>query len=183
MRRRARLRADGAALVAGLVWWTACGGSSPVRPVLVPEPLPSAEPTPAPSPASSPIPTPTPEPSPTPCAACEVPVTNTNPAARLTLRLYSVEDPFGKPRFNYDPERGIPLEWVARLDVVGKDAEGYETNGQSAVTFHFSEPKLVKVSGGHTHQRRLKVLETGDLICWVTQDGIRSNDLALKLVR
>ena len=66
--------------------------------------------------------------------------------------------------------------------MVGRDHEGYETNGQGDIEFHFSDPSLVKVSGGHTHQRRLKVLEPGDLTCWVTQDGVRSNDLEIKLI-
>jgi hypothetical protein len=165
-----------AALLAGLVNIVACGGGETTQ-------RPSAlTPTPIPEPTPTPTPVPTPTPTPTPCAACEVPVTNANPAARLTLRLYSVETPYGEPKFDFDPERGIPVDWVGRLDVVARDSEGYETNGQGDIKFFFSNTKLVKVSGGHTHQRRLTVLAPGELTCWVTQDGVRSNDLVLQLV-
>lgn len=186
MRRRGWM--DVAALLAGLSWWTACG--SPVRPAAIPEaPSPEATPTPAstPSPSPSPSPSPTPSPSPSanpgPCADCEEPVSNTNPPVRLNLRLYAVEDPYGKTKFNWDPTRAIPVGWTARLDVVGKDVDGAETNGQGDVQFFVSDAPLVKVSGQHSHQRRLKVLEAGELTCWVTQDGVRSNDLQLLLAK
>jgi hypothetical protein len=163
-------------VLGGVVSWLACGGGGPQRPTTASTPLPLPDPTPTPTPV------PTPTPTPTPCATCEAPVTNVNPTERLTLRLYSVETPFGDPVFDYDPKRGIPVEWVGRLDVVGRDREGYETNGQGEIRFFFSDEKLVKVSGGHTHQRRLTVTAPGELTCWVTQDGVRSNDLVLQLV-
>jgi hypothetical protein len=161
-----------AAVMAAWAWSAGCGGSNPARPLPVPE----STPVPAPTPVATPIP------SPTPCD-CEAPVTNTNPPARLTLRLYSVENLNGAPKFHYDPSQGIPVGWVARLDVVGKDESGSETIGRGEIEFHLSEPQLVKVSGNHTHQRRLKVLEPGELTCWVTQDGVRSNDLVLLFIR
>jgi hypothetical protein len=172
------LRVEFAGLLAALVWPLACGGPTPVQPA----PVPSAAPQPEPTPVPTPTPTPTPSPAPPSCSTCEAPVSNTNPVVRLTLRLYSVETPYGEPKFNFDPERGIPVEWIARLDVVGRDYNDDETNGQGDIEFHFSDPSLVKVSGGHTHQRRLRVLEPGELTCWVTQDGVRSNNLILQLV-
>jgi hypothetical protein len=173
--RRVLRRMMAGGLLAGAAFGLACGGGTTLQPT----PVPTATPTPDPP---TPTPTPTPTATPTPCATCEVPVSNTNPTTRLTLRLYSVETPFGETKFNFDAARGIPVEWVGRLDVVGRDAEGYETNGQGEITFFFSEASLVKVHGGHTHQRRLKVLKPGELVCWVTQDGVRSNDLVLQLV-
>ena len=175
MRRGMWSRIEMVALLAGLAWWSGCGGGAER-----PTPIPTA--TPLPEPTATPTPVPTPTPTPTPCPACEPNVTNTNPPVRLNLRLYAVEDPYGETKFSYDPDRGIPLDWVARLDVVGKDADGQETNGRDTIEFHFSAPKLVKVSGAHSHQRRLKALDTGELTCWAIQQGVRSNDLVLRFV-
>ena len=153
----------------------ACGEDTPVAPR---PPVGQVSPTPAPTPT----PTPTPEPTPTPteeCDGCEPTVNNRNSPVRLTLRLYTVEDGFGKFVRNPNPLDLIPLNWFARLDVVAKDAEGKETNGNEDVVWHFSDCCLAKVSGNHTHQRRLKALEPGSLDVWVTQEGVQSNTLTL----
>src|SRR5262245_6579665 len=63
-----------------------CGGDSPTAP---PTPAPVAQATPTPTPAPTPVPTPTPTPEPTPCPGCDGFGQNTNPPARLNLRLYS----------------------------------------------------------------------------------------------
>ena len=39
--------------------------------------------------------------------------------------------------------------------------------------------QLVRVTGNHTHQRRLKVLATGYLDVFVEQQGVRSNTIGL----
>jgi hypothetical protein len=153
----------------------ACGGSTPLSPV----PMPTATPAPAATPTPAPAPTPTPTPE--PCAECEPATVNTARPVRLTLRLYAIEDGLGHFLQNISALDVIPLGWYARLDVVGKDADGEETNGTAEVEWHFSECCLVKVSGNHTHQRRLKVLEPGYLDVWVTQHGVRSNTISLSL--
>jgi hypothetical protein len=164
---------------------TACGQSVPVAPVAIPSatPAPIATPTPAPTPAPTPVPaaTPTPEPAPEPCDGCEPAVTNRNSPVRLTLRLYTVEDGFGQYIKNPDPAHSIPLGWFARLDVVAKDANNDETNGNEEIVWHFSEADLVNASGNHTHQRRLKAVKAGYLEVWVTQEGVRSNTISLSL--
>jgi hypothetical protein len=163
-----------AALAAALLTM-ACGDSGSLSPVAVPTatPAPAATPTPEPAPA--------PTPTPVPCDDCEPATVNTARPVRLTLRLYAVEDGLGNFRQNFSALDVIPLGWSARLDVVGKDADGQETNGTAEVEWHFSECCLVKVSGNHTHQRRLKVLEPGYLDVWVTQHGVRSNTISLSL--
>lgn len=163
---RARVVAPALALLfAGLA---AC--DSPTQTV-VPTPAPTATPTPAPAPT----PTPTPEPSPT----AEPPVTNTSPAVRVTIRLYSIEDGAGNFIPNFDPSQVIDLRYWARVDVTSKDEEGKETNGNGRVDFFVSTPRLVEVTGGHTNQRRLKALEPVAVDVWATQDGVRSNTLTL----
>jgi hypothetical protein len=152
-------------LVAGLA---GCG--SPTQTV-VPTPAPTATPTPVP------VSTPTPEPTPTP--GVEPPVTNTSPAARVTIRLYSIEDGAGSFFPNPDPTQPIQLRYWARVDVTSKDMENRETNGNGPVDFFVSRPRIVEMTGGHTNQRRLKALEPAAVEVWATQDGIRSNTLTL----
>lgn len=174
----------GAALLAA-----ACGGNTvqPVAPV-VPEPTPTPQATPPPiiAPTPSPSPSTAPAPTPEPCSEglCEEPVTATTPPARLTLRLFTVEDGGGRFYSNWDPAAPIPPDYIARVDVTGKDESGYETNGSVEPEWHFSNESLVKVSGNHTHQRRLRVLEEeGMLDVWVTQQGVTSNVITLRLVK
>ena len=167
----------------GLLWaallTAACGSAVPVAPVALPSaaPTPAATPTPVPTPLA--VATPAPEATPEPCEGCEPTVTNRDSPVRLTLRLYTVEDGFGRLLQNPNPLDPIPLGWFARLDVVAKDAEGDETNGNEEIVWHFSDTALAKVSGNHTHQRRLKAVEAGFLEVWVTQEGVRSNTVGL----
>ena len=145
-----------------------CGG--PTEPV-VPTPAPTA---PA---AATPVPAPTPTPTPTP--GVEPPVTNTNPAMRVTIRLYSVEDGAGNFFSNWDPNEPIPPHYWARVDVTSKDKDNLETNGNGVVDFFVSTPRAVEVTGGHTNQRRLRASEPVTTDVWATQDGVRSNILTL----
>jgi hypothetical protein len=164
-------RAPGLAVAALLL--AGCGGSTPVAPVTV------ASVAPAPMPAPVPTPTPVPADEEELCDGCEPPVSNRNSPVRLTLRLYTLEDGLGQFIRNPNPLEAIPLNWFARLDVVAKDADGDETNGNEEVIWHFSAPSLVRISGNHTHQRRLKALEPGYLEVWTTQEGVRSNTIGL----
>jgi hypothetical protein len=155
-----------------------CGGSTPVAPA--PQPTPAVSLTPPPVPEATPTPAPSASPSPDVCDGCEEPVTNTNPPVKLTLRLYTVEDGFGRFRPNPNPNDPIPVGWYARIDVTAKDERGDETNGQRPPTFNWTNGFLVDVGGGHTHQRRLKVLGTGHSDFWVRQQGVESNRLTLQ---
>jgi hypothetical protein len=165
-------RHQGLALAALLA--VSCGGSSPVTPVAV-------VPTPAPTPVPTPAPTPSPTPTPVAeiCDDCEVAVTNRNSPVRLTLRLYTLEDGFGQFVRNPSPLDVIKVGWFARLDVVAKDIAGDETNGNEEVVWHFSDESLIRVTGNHTHQRRVKALAPGYVDVWATQEGVRSNTLTL----
>jgi hypothetical protein len=98
---------------------------------------------------------------------------------RLTLRLYTVEDGFGKFIANPKPADPIPVGWYARLDVTGKDEKGDETNGARPPTWNWTNGSLMDVGGGNTHQRRLKVLKAGSADFWVRQQGVDSNRITL----
>ena len=165
-------RAQAVAPVVALIVSALAGCGGPTEPV-VPTPAPTAlaVATPAPAPATTPAPTPTP--------GVEPPVTNTNPAVRVTIRLYSVEDGAGGFISNPDPDEPIPRGYWARVDVTSKDKDNLETNGNGVVDFFISTPRLVEVAGGHTNQRRLRALEPVTTDVWATQDGVRSNTLTL----
>jgi hypothetical protein len=96
------------------------------------------------------------------------------------MRLYTVEDGLGTFISKPDPDTAIPIGWFARIDVTSKDQSNSETNGEGNVQFFFDPEYVVQVSGGHTHQRRLKGLQTGDVRCWAVQDGVTSNIVTLK---
>jgi hypothetical protein len=165
----------------------ACGGNT-VAPV-VPEPTPTPQATPPPiiaPPTPSPSPSTAPSPTPEPCTQglCEEPTTSTTPPVRLTVKLFTVENGEGRFWSNWDPGQPIPPNYIARLDVTGKDEDGYETNGSEEPEWHVSDPSLVKVTSNHTHQRRLRVMDKGGMLdVWVTQQGVTSNVITLKLVR
>jgi len=172
MKQAPRILAVAATLVA-----VACGGGTPTSTV-VPSPLPVVTATPTPAPVA----TPTPDPTPTPCTQglCEPKIVNDSPAARLTLRLYTVEDGQGNFISNPDPNDGIRVGSVARLDATAKDEDGKETNGLGSIQFFFNDPGLIKISGGNgPQQRRIKALKPGRLVCWTELDGVQSNMLTL----
>jgi hypothetical protein len=165
------------AMGAALALFIACGGGTPTSTILPsPVPVPTATPTPAPAP------TPTPEPTPTPCTQglCEPKIVNDSPAARLSLRLYTIEDGHGNFISNPNPDDGIPVGATARLDATAKDEDNKETNGLGSIEFFFNDPSLFKLGGGNgPQQRRLKVVKAGRLVCWATLDGVQSNLLTL----
>jgi hypothetical protein len=119
-------------------------------------------------------------PSPSPCTGCEAPTTNTEPAVRLTVRLYTVEDGLGNFVNHPDPDQPIPILWYARIDATAKDQRNKDTNGEGSVRFFFEPDDVIDVSGNHTHQRRVRGLQTSDVQVWATLDGVRSNVVTLK---
>ena len=126
-----------------------------------------------------------PSPSPTPCppGVCEDPVTNDTPAARVTVRLYTVTNQDGELQHGFTADSPIPVGYQVTLDVVAKDEDEKETTGQGPVEFQFSNPSLVRVGGNHRYQRRLTVLKAGELKVTATLDAVESNPLTLHLGR
>jgi hypothetical protein len=163
------------AVPAALILFSACGGSSPATPTPSPSPVTIASPSPVPTPTPVPSPSPTPEEG-------EPPVTNSNPAKRLTIRIFVVEHADGTYTGNVDPKQPIQVGDTARLDVTAKDLDNRETTGQGPVEFFFSDLGLVRVSGNHTNQRRVQGLAAGSVDCWAVQDGVTSNTITLKFV-
>ena len=98
---------------------------------------------------------------------------------RVTLRLYTVEDGLGSFIRDPDPTNPIPIGWYARVDVTAKDASGRETNGYGNVRWFVDPDYVVEVLGAHTHQRRLRGLQTGDVQVWAELDGVTSNKVTL----
>ena len=166
------MRKSSFVLLGALVVFPACGASTPAAPT--PSPVAIATPTPAPVATPTPAPTPTPTPE-----EGEPPVTNSNPAVRLTMRIFVIENPDGSYTGNVDPKQPIPVGYTARLDVTAKDVDNRETVGQSDVEFFFSDTGLARITGNHTNQRRVQGLAVGSVDCWAVQDGVRSNTITL----
>ena len=168
------MRKSGFVLLGVLIVLPGCGSSTPAAPT--PSPVPVPTPTPVVVASPTPAPTPTPEEG-------EPPVTNTNPAVRLTMRIFVIENPDGTYTGDVDPKKPIPVGYTARLDVTAKDIDNRETVGQSEVQFFFSDPGLARITGNHTNQRRVQGLAVGSLDCWAVQDGMTSNTITLNFVR
>ena len=169
------MRKSSFVLLGALVVLPACGASTPAAPT----PPPAAVATPTPAPVATPTPAPTPTPTP---EEGEPPVTNSNPAARLGMRIFVIENPDGTYTGNVDPRQPIQVGYTARLDVTAKDIDNRETTGQGDVQFFFSDTGLVRVTGNHTNQRRVQGLAVGSVDCWAVQDGVTSNTITLKFV-
>jgi hypothetical protein len=154
----------------------ACGGSgSPSAPVAVatPAPVPVATPTPAPIP--------TPEPSP---VAGEPPALDTKPA-RLTLRLFVVEDPSGRV-FQYsetaDGTPIVPVNYKFRLDVTAKDRKNKHTAGSGKPIWHFGDMNIVEIENfNNPFHPRLRATKAGPFCTTVTLDDVTSNEVCVLL--
>jgi hypothetical protein len=138
------------------------------------------------------VPTPTPTPvaaTPAPCAegACG----NTNAVVRATLRLYLVWDKDGKvvtPTPQTEKQKVlVPLAVGSkfRLDLVGRDANDKETNGQKNITYVYSEgAELVEdiQMREDGFQKDVKVVAPGKFSVYVVFDGVASNSLVFTFV-
>jgi hypothetical protein len=113
------------------------------------------------------------------------------PVTRAILRPYALLDPGGGLVF---PSPGhdhgvvtpnIPLNYTLRLDVTGKDKDGYETNGiggtGNGIIWYYSDASLIEEGIQSNWQRKLKALKPGSLKVYVVFDGIGSNDLIITL--
>ena len=174
-----RVWARTAATVAVLAMVAACGGGAAGP----------STPTPTPAPTATPAPAPTPTPAATPCpdGSCG----NTNAPVRATLRLYLMWDPAGdlvEP--TPDPVRQVlqqpvPVGSKIRFDVVGRDSNDRETNGQKDIAFIYSEgASLVEDIGLREDgfQKDVRVAAPGRFSLYVVFDGVASNAITFTFV-
>jgi hypothetical protein len=110
---------------------------------------------------------------------------------RVTLRLYLMWDPAGNlVEPTPDPvrqvlEQPVPVGSKIRFDIVGRDANEKETNGQGNVTFIYSEgPNLVEDVNVRADgfQRDVRVVAPGRFSVYVVFDGVASNAIAFTFV-
>ena len=118
---------------------TGCGSATPVAPAPQPTPAPSLTPPPVPEPTPTPTPAPSPSTAPRPATAVRSRSPTRSRRSRLTLRLYTVEDGFGRFISRPDPLDPIPVGWYARIDVTAKDEFDDETNGERPPTFNWTQ--------------------------------------------
>jgi hypothetical protein len=155
------------------------GGSSPAAPA----PVAAASPTPAPTP------TPSPTATATPCAdGCEI-WDNHSPVADVLLKVYML---FNAKReliqMKPDHYKGkitdpIKVGWMVRMDVTGKDKDGYQTFGKYGKIEWFYDESMVTTVIRSDWQRDLWVLKEGEFVIYVVFDGQGSNDLTMTFVQ
>jgi hypothetical protein len=150
----------------------ACGGGSITTP-----PVTTTPPTTQVAVAS-----PSPSPSATPCpdGACN----NTNPVVRAQMRLYLL---FDQNRVLVTPtpdpvkqvlEQPLPVGYMMRLDVSGRDANGDETNGKGQIQWFYSGQDLVDTDARSPWQRDITIVKPGQWSVYVNFDGVDSNSIA-----
>lgn len=143
------------------------------------------------NPTPTPVPTATPAPAPTPTPCPDGSCGNSNAPVRVTLRLYLMWDPAGdlvEP--TPDPVQQVLQQPVRvgskiRFDVVGRDANDKETNGQKNITWLYTvgasrvEDIGLREEG---FQKDVKVASPGDFSVYVVFDGVASNSITMKFV-
>jgi hypothetical protein len=183
------LRRTSALTLAGLILMLAsCGGGSST---------PSTPSTPIPTPAPTPTPAPVPTPSPSPNPQCnpggDCPG-NTTPVVRAILRLYRVFDNRNEWFLpTPDPTRGhfnvkFPVGFTIVLDVTGRDADNYETNGVkgdgSGIEWIFSDESILQFAGDPAgpFQHKYLLVKPGTFDVYVGFDGVGSGTLTFEVV-
>ena len=155
-----------------------CGGGSAA---------PQSPSTPAPTPAPTPTPVVIATPTPCPEGACE----NTNAPVRVTLRLYLMWDPAGNlVEPTPDPVQQVLREPVRvgsriRFDIVGRDANERETNGQKNITYVYTlGPELVEDVNVREEgfQKDVRVRAPGTFSVYAVFDGVASNSIRFTFI-
>jgi len=158
---------------------------NPVPVVVVPIPIPTpivATPAPAPNPnpgnpnpAPSAQPNPNPNPNPPDTGGGDVP-DNTNPVAKLTAKVYFVE--------NYGQIVDYPPAHVGdriHLDVTPTDSSNRHTQVRGSLRWTYSNTSIVNVTGASAFNPVLEARDTGDLTAYAEVDGVRSNTISITI--
>jgi hypothetical protein len=181
-------RTSSLALVGLILSLASCGGGSST-------PVSSSTPTPTPVPLPTPTPTPTPSASPNPQCnpGGDCPGNNT-PVVRAVLRLYRLFDNRGNWVLpTPDPTKGkfdvkFPVGFTLVLDVTGRDADNYETNGiagdGSGIEWFFSNPGVAQFAGDPAgpFQHKYLLVAPGTFEVYVGFDGVGSGSLFFDVV-
>lgn len=166
--------------------------SSPAPVVVVPVPIPSptpppanTNPAPAPAPTTQPAPTPTAQPAPQPTPppsgggpGGQVP-TNTSPAVRLNARVYFVECNGQKVADAWATE--APVGCRIHFDVTPRDAGNEHTQVRQTPRWTFSPASIVNKGSDEGFNPTVTAKAVGTLTAWAEADGIRSNDVVVRL--
>ncbi len=184
------LRRTSSLALAGLILMSAsCGGSS--TPVASSTPVPIPVPTPTPAPQPTPSPTPPTGDGCVPGGDCSG---RTTPVVRAVLRLYRLFDnaghwflPTPDPTKSHFVEK-FPVGFTIVLDVTGRDADNFETNGVkgdgSGIEWIFSDESMVQFAGDPSGpwQHKYVLLKPGTLEVYVGFDGVGSGSLFFDVV-
>ena len=148
-----------------------------VTPIVLPQPQ---SPAPAPNPG-------TPNPGATPVPegqgdgdGPDIP-NNTNPVARVLIKVFFVECNGGEV-----PGTGsattAPVGCRVHLDATPKDAGGSPTQTKSNPQWSYSDKSAFDVGGNSAFNPALTVKSTGSTSISCTIDGVRSNEISIRFV-
>jgi hypothetical protein len=157
--------------------------SNPIPVVVIPIPIPTpvvAPPPPASGPQNPAPNNPTPQPSSAPNnppdnGGGDVP-DNTNPVAKLTAKVYFVEN-FGQI-VDYPP---ACVGCRIHLDVTPTDSSNHHTQIRGSLRWTYSNTNIVNVTGSSPFNPVLEARDTGDLTAYAEVDGIRSNTISITI--
>jgi hypothetical protein len=137
---------------------------------------------PQPNAAPPAVAAPSPVPTPTPCTRglCEEPTTSGNRPVRIALRIYAVVNPAGQWIQGITEADAIPVSYTVTVDATAKDEANRETSSASTPFSGISRTRGARPSAGITRISRLKGDKPGTVLVTVSQDGVRSNTVALQ---
>jgi hypothetical protein len=157
--------------------------ANPIPVVVVPIPLPTpvvATPPPANNPQNpnpnpnNPNPAPTNQPSNPDNGGGDVP-TNTNPVAKLTAKLYFIEN------FGHEVDPPACVGCRIHLDVTPTDERNQHTQARGTPRWTYSNTSIINITGNSPYNPVLEARDTGDLDAYAEVDGVRSNTVHISI--
>ena len=152
----------------------ACGSSSGSGPSAVISGQTQPSPSPVPTPTPTPEPSPSPSPSPSPIGIND----NDRPVVRVGAGVYYVkcEDTV------LPGSRGVeeaPVGCRVVLDATPKDEDNVPTNPRYPVEWHYSEPRMLHVSGTNPLGPIIEASAPHRQSIYVRVDGVNSNTFTI----
>jgi hypothetical protein len=80
----------------------------------------------------------------------------------------------------FTEEDAIPVSYTVTVDATAKDENNRDTLGRSPIAWTFKNAEGATIVGNHTHQRRIKGHKPGTVLVTASQDGVKSNTVALQ---
>jgi hypothetical protein len=155
--------------------------SNPVPIVVVPIAIPTPEPAPAPAPNPAPNPVPTNNPAPPPDDEGGDFPDNNAPVAKLGAKVYFLECNGAEiPGSSYATEAQVGCR--IHFDCTPKDASNAPTRAKGTPEWSFNNTSLINVGRVVDYTPTVTAKNPGQLVAWAVVDGVRSNDVSIRIV-